>query len=372
MADQLPIIGGSRAINSGTKASTSLIGRGLSAIQNKETGLAKSDLDARYRQARDIYNRITDYGEQNRFNVELLPKQGELLKDPRLLQLQPLYNLIKQLADVFTVFQQLADAGYGNAYFPLAIMYRGGQGISQNIDKADYYGRKAFDWCFANQALNDPEIWTDLGWMYHHEYGVAPNNEETESFFYNAFELSHANAPYNLRKWYEISWVSEDDEYRMVGFDMYWFRKAADQGYVRAQYNVGFLFQKNPWSEQDFAVAALWYREAAEQGFAEAQTNLGWHYASDEHGNEDTDKQAVYWFKKAVKQNHPRAQTKLGWMFQNGLGVKQDYEQAVFWYRKSAEQGYVDAQCHLAFMYQYGCGVEQDYNEMVFYAMLNF
>ena len=57
MADRLPIITGTRAVNATVTPSTSLIGRGLSAILRKETGIALDELDIRYRQARDIYNR---------------------------------------------------------------------------------------------------------------------------------------------------------------------------------------------------------------------------------------------------------------------------------------------------------------------------
>ena len=89
MADQLPIITSRRAINATATASTSLIGRGLSAIQRKETGITQTELDVRYRQARDIYNRITNYGRGKPLTANLLPKPGELLEDKQLLQLQP-------------------------------------------------------------------------------------------------------------------------------------------------------------------------------------------------------------------------------------------------------------------------------------------
>jgi len=136
MADQLPIISGTRAINATATASTSLIGRGLSAIQRKETGIALSELDVRYRQARNIYNRITSYGVEHYFYADEQFGSAEL----------------KQMADIFIVFKQLSDQGYGKAYFPIALMYWGGQGISKNIEKKAYYSCKAFDWCFANQA----------------------------------------------------------------------------------------------------------------------------------------------------------------------------------------------------------------------------
>ncbi len=233
MADQLPIISGTRAINASAPASNSLIGRGLSAIQRKETGLVRSELDARYRQARDIYNRITDYSCERRFNADLLPKQVEQLDLFEDNPLQPLFSKLRQLADVYIAFQQLADQGYGKAYFPLARMYWGGQGISKNIDKADYYSHMAFDWC-DNLDDTDPEIERDLGWMY--QYGRG---------------------------------VEQDYDFAVIYYEM-----AAEQGYASGQYDLGSMYDKGCGVEQNYEQAVFWYRKAAEQSHAAAQHYL--------------------------------------------------------------------------------------------------
>ena len=47
-------------------------------------------------------------------------------------------------------------------------------------------------------------------------------------------------------------------------------------------------------------------------------------------------------------------------MYDNGLGVKQDYVAAAQWYRKAAEQGNAPAQSNLGIMYENGRGVEKD------------
>ena len=98
MADKLPIISGTRATNASATVSISLIGRGLSAIQNKKTGLALNDIDARYRQARDVYDRITIYSNFNSTTWQI-DKQ-------------------KELSTSFESFKLLADMDYGKAYFP--------------------------------------------------------------------------------------------------------------------------------------------------------------------------------------------------------------------------------------------------------------
>ena len=48
-------------------------------------------------------------------------------------------------------------------------------------------------------------------------------------------------------------------------------------------------------------------------------------------------------------------------MYDEGLGVPQDYKTAVKWYRLAAEKGHANAQSNLGVMYAYGQGVIQDY-----------
>lgn len=50
-------------------------------------------------------------------------------------------------------------------------------------------------------------------------------------------------------------------------------------------------------------------------------------------------------------------------MYEQGRGVRQDFEAAVKWYRMSAEQGNAYAQSNLGSMLEYGYGVKKDYAE---------
>lgn len=345
MADQLPIIGGTRAINATGTASTSLIGRGLSAILNKETSLALSEQDARYRQARDIYNRITDYGWETRFNAGLLPKRGEQLDLFEANPLQPFYDMIRQLADVFIVFQQLADKGYGKAYLPLANMYRGGQGINKNIEKADYYSQVAFDWCFANQSLNDPEIWRDLGAIYSYGNGIEQDNEyyneQSKVWYRKASDHGDTGAQCNLG-W---SYLYKEDEQAYV-----LFLKAAEQGYRRAQYHLAEMYECGNGIEEDGKKAVFWYLKAAKQGDVNAQVHLGWLYLSNEGLVAQDNDQALFWCRRAAVQGLARAQNLLGFMYVKAKNITE----ALFWYQISAEQGNASAQNKLGGMYLRG------------------
>ncbi|MBW1988394.1 MAG: sel1 repeat family protein, partial [Deltaproteobacteria bacterium] len=79
-------------------------------------------------------------------------------------------------------------------------------------------------------------------------------------------------------------------------------RKAAEQGYVNAQFKLGLAYFLGQGVSQDYAQAAQWFRKAAEQGLPEAQFILGVAYL-------------------------------------HGLGVPQDYIQAHMWLNLAASQG---------------------------------
>jgi TPR repeat protein len=59
---------------------------------------------------------------------------------------------------------------------------------------------------------------------------------------------------------------------------MVWYRKAAEQGDVKAQYNIGQLYRHGCGVERDDGEASVWYRKAADQDYADAQHNFGLMY----------------------------------------------------------------------------------------------
>lgn len=95
-----------------------------------------------------------------------------------------------------------------------------------------------------------------------------------------------------------------------------------------------------------------------------ASTNMVW--AEDvKGGNTSLDvSDNQLWILKnrsAAAQNIAGAQFNLGQMYNEGLGVKQDYAEAVSWYRLAAKQGLDVAQFVLGGMYREGKGVAQDH-----------
>ena len=56
------------------------------------------------------------------------------------------------------------------------------------------------------------------------------------------------------------------------------YRRAAEQGVAKAQYNLGVMYDVGDGVSQDYKEAVRWYRRAAEQGYARAQYNLANRY----------------------------------------------------------------------------------------------
>ena len=114
--------------------------------------------------------------------------------------------------------------------------------------------------------------------------------------------------------------ASEAGDYK-TAFSFY--KKAAEQGELAAQFNVGLYYDVGKGVLQDYVEAVRWYKLAAAQGYSIAQLNLGARYA-------------------------------------NGKGVLQDYAEAVRWYKLAAVRGNADAQFNLSQNYATGKGVLQD------------
>ena len=84
------------------------------------------------------------------------------------------------------------------------------------------------------------------------------------------------------------------------------FLKAGEQGYVRAQYNLGKTYRDGDGTEKNLIEAVKWYRKAAEQGYAKAQSSLGVRYARGEGVTKD-EVQALMWTTLAANQGLKRA-----------------------------------------------------------------
>src|SRR5437016_7075537 len=134
-------------------------------------------------------------------------------------------------------------------------------------------------------------------------------------------------------------------------------RAKADKGDVESQTELGVAFHLGKFGlAKNGEEAVRWYRKAAEQNYSGAQFNLGYCYFNGE-GVEKNEAEAVKWYRRAADQNFAEAKFELGACYATGKGAPQDMVEAVQWYRKAAEQNSPRAQFNLGDCYENGCGV---------------
>lgn len=106
----------------------------------------------------------------------------------------------------------------------------------------------------------------------------------------------------------------------------------ARTGHLRAQTNLGYLYARG-WRGQprDEGEAVRWYRRAADQGYPPAQYNLA-HMLADGRGCAPNLPQAAAWYRRAADADFAPAQRSLGRLYEQGVGVAANLETAVAWY----------------------------------------
>ena len=109
----------------------------------------------------------------------------------------------------------------------------------------------------------------------------------------------------------------------------------AYEGDKEAQFKVGVLFTNDQFNQPDFEQAVYWYKQAANQDHVLAQYNLGHQYLTGVGVTANTET-AMQWWLKAAKNNHPLAQFNVGRAYYLGIGLPEDHEKSREWFEKAA------------------------------------
>ena len=105
-----------------------------------------------------------------------------------------------------------------------------------------------------------------------------------------------------------------------------WYRKAAVQGNIIAQFELGRMYEHGYGVQQDFIKAYDWYKKSADQGYGWGCANIA----------------DLYW---------------------EGNGFSQDYVKACEWHQKTINHGCLYSAEFLAEAYEQGLGVPQNYKK---------
>lgn len=146
------------------------------------------------------------------------------------------------------------------------------------------------------------------------------------------------------------------------------FFPAAQKGDSDAQFIIGTLYLDGNGVEQNYYEAVEWLQKSVNQGNTKGLYPLGWCNQFGK-GKEIDKREALRLYKMAVEDPNiindykSSAQFQIGRLYQEGDGIKQDFNKALYWYKQSAQNGSVDAQFCLGECYRLGLGTSQDYKE---------
>jgi hypothetical protein len=120
------------------------------------------------------------------------------------------------------------------------------------------------------------------------------------------------------------------------------FRRAAAQGNLDAQYNLGVCVRLGLGLARDDAEAERLYRAAADQGHRSAQLALG-SLIEQRAASEPDWIEAARWYRLAADAGHPAAMSSLAHLYEHGRGVSVDRTAALALYRQALAAGHVPA-----------------------------
>jgi hypothetical protein len=148
------------------------------------------------------------------------------------------------------------DPNRGDIQFPLGAAYYRGDGVAErDYTQAAFWYRNAAEQGHAGAANN-------LAICYKRGQGVPQDLEKAADWFRKAAEQGNILAQFNLGVMYDFGQGVPQDDAEAV----FWYRKAAERRHGGAANNLGACYERGRGVPQNFEKAADWYRKAADQG----------------------------------------------------------------------------------------------------------
>lgn len=206
-------------------------------------------------------------------------------------------------------------------------------------------------------VAGDPEAQASMGDLF--AKGLyEPHNLETAVYWYKlAAENGNLYAQYMMGLSHQMGWLGKVNAQEAN----YYFRWAnSNDDSARARRQVAQFFADKDNVMVNFDQSYHWFEVAAEDGDIQSQITLGDFYSDGGRAGKNT-LQALKWYGRAAALHDPYAQYSLGIIYLQGdKVVPMDLNQAVMWIEKSARQQFAAAQAMLGRLYYTGVGVPQN------------
>jgi len=269
-----------------------------------------------------------------------------------------------------TWFNRGVSNGDALSQYSMGLMYLHGYGVQQDPVKAAEYFAPAADEGLASAQVRLGALFLDQGdittaILY---FDAAAQSHHIEAFYYLA-ELSHQGIGLDRScgmavVYYKI--VAEKAEDIVASFKeaneayetgdletaLVDYMLASEQGFENAQANVAYLLDKAkprfslraliPFIKQkasivpNAALALLYWTRSARQSNIDSVVKMGDYYLDGIGTNADQGKAAAC-YQAAAELKSAQAMWNLGWMYENGIGIEQDFHLAKRFYDQALE-----------------------------------
>lgn len=174
------------------------------------------------------------------------------------------WGLEEDISKALLWYRSSAELSYVPALRNLGRVFEKGIGVDKNT-------RRAFDWYSRAAEKGDIESQFQVGLAFLKGKGVVYSNEYAMEWLSKAADAGHAKAMREIASHYYGSGDTKNNDLDLAAA---WYKKAATQGDISAQYNLGTMLEKGQGLDRNRDLAINWYRQAARSGHSESQKRL--------------------------------------------------------------------------------------------------
>lgn len=249
-------------------------------------------------------------------------------------------ELNSKASDVFSLFLKAVQLGFTEAEGCLGCCYMKGIGCNVNVDLAIKWLQASNETHKLVQWAND-EYKKRNSWLAAKLYKAASEKMNEDALFMYGFCLEEGRGiARNLESAEQVySKINSVEKLVEIG-DMYftgkgiglisyskglkWYKKAAEKGYYKAIFLVGWCYEKGHGTEKDLVLSKILYSNItnAEQQYCIAKEMLSGH--RDNHLCYSDYGVGKEWYEKAAEQGYTKGIYKLGLCYLNGYSSKID------------------------------------------------
>ncbi len=208
--------------------------------------------------------------------------------------------------------------------------------------------REAFRWFLESANDGHIEAQIKIGDYYANGIFIKQDFQKSVLWYTRASTYGNTEALIKLANLYKDGLGTEKD--MKLAFDLY-YRASATSENPDALYQLA-LMAKHGWgTNQDFQSAFVWFKKASDNGHVKAMVNVGYCYANGV-GVEKNPTLAAEYYNSAAREDNVVAIFNLGMCYKEGFGVSKDTERAIGLFKKSADMDHSLSYTYLAKCYQ--------------------